>query len=82
MYFALALMTIWAPLWIVWGLLFLIFEFAALFTRKQVPDVNNNGGTLSEAVWAIIKGRGWFHRVARLIFLVFWAWLTTHFLFG
>lgn len=67
------------PVWLVWIVGFLVLEFNALRLRKKYPDVNYNGGTLSELVWWIINGKAWWHHVAYAVFLAFFVDLGFHF---
>lgn len=68
--------------WLAWLGAFLVIEFSALFLRKKVPDVNDNGGTLSELVWWSIRGRTWPHRLAFVTLLGFFIDLGFHFFMG
>ena len=83
MYFAtLALITVFWPIWLGWLGLFLMAEFTALGLRIKYPDTNNNGGTLSELVWWIVRGKQWPHRLAFVTLLAFFVDLGLHFFVG
>lgn len=79
--FATATAPYFLPLWISWLVLFAIFEAAAFIVRLKSPDNHqtNDGGTLSELVWRIIRGSAWYHRLAFFVLLAVWSWLTYHF---
>ena len=79
--FAVTIAAMFSWMWGAWILMFLAIEFGALYLRRIVPDPNRSGGTLSELVWRIIRGYTWQHRVAMILFVIFWSWLTIHFLF-
>lgn len=73
--------TYW-PIWAAWICAFLAIEFSALYLRRRVPDVNNNGGTLSELIWWLVRGSAWYHRLAFYILLAFFIDLGFHFFAG
>lgn len=73
--------TFW-PIWVAWLGAFLVIEFTALALRKKYPDVNNNGGTLSELVWNLIRGKAWYHHVLFAVLLAFFIDLGCHFFVG
>lgn len=82
MFIAAALITNYWPLWLVWVLLFGVIEASALYMRKIVPDYNNNGGTLSELVWWLIRGSAWWHRAIFYLLLAGFIDLGLHFFVG
>lgn len=57
-------------LWYGWGLIFAVIEGTAIYSRRHGSE------TLSELVWHFER-KSW-HRA---LFLVFWTWLTIHFIF-
>lgn len=66
--------TIYATLWVVWLLAFLVIELTALWTGK--PQF-----TLSEYVWRLEQlGRAW--TFVRYFVAVFCLWLFLHMAFG
>lgn len=79
-------LAFFAVIWIGLFVLFLIFEFYALFTRKDItgdgrPD--RNGGTLSEFVWKLLyKEDGTPRRLAISGLVGFMTWLVWHFAAG
>jgi hypothetical protein len=79
---ALALMTVFWPLWVAWLGAFLIVECTALGLRSKYTDTHDNGGTLSELVWWIIRGNAWYHHVAYAAMLAFFIDLGAHFFIG
>lgn len=79
---SLALITIFWPIWLGWLAAFLVVEFTAIALTRKYPDTNNNGGTLSELVWRIIRGPQWYHRLAFVTLLAFFVDLGLHFFLG
>lgn len=77
-----ALITRFWPAWLVWLGAFLAIEFTALGLRAKYPDTDNNGGTLSELVWWIVRGKAWYHHVAFAVLLAFFIDLGAHFFIG
>lgn len=77
-----ALLNVFWPIWLAWFGLFLVVEFTALALRKKYPDVNNDGATLSEGIWWLIRGKSWPHRVAFFVLLGFFVDLGLHFFVG
>lgn len=72
-------MNAYSWLWVVWIAGFLAIEIpAALVGRDRLGHPQ----TLSMTVWWLIKGRGLGHRSARVVLLLFLAWLVTHLLTG
>lgn len=64
------------PLWFMWGFIFLVIEFTAVWARKKDKDLR--GGTLSELFW-----RTWdSHPAWKAVLGVGWLVLTTHFFLG
>lgn len=82
MYFATGLITRFWPLWLGWILAFMGIEFTALGLRRKFPDTNNSGGTLSELVWWLVRGKQWPHRLALFLFFSFYIDLGFHFFLG
>lgn len=80
--FATALISRFWPLWSAWIAAFLIIEFTALGLRKKYPDKTNNGGTLSELIWWLVRGRQWPHRLAFVALFGFFIDLGFHFFVG
>lgn len=76
------LITKFWPLWTAWIGAFLVIEFTALGLRKKYPDTNNSGGTLSELVWWLIRGKAWYHHVLFAALLAFFIDLGSHFFIG
>lgn len=76
------LLNTFRPVWITWIVLFLIAEFTALALRRKYPDTNNTGGTLSELVWSLIRGKAWYHHVLYGVLLMFFIDLGSHFFIG
>lgn len=79
---SLALMNKFWPAWVAWVGSFLIIELSALALRKKYPDTHNNGGTLSELVWYLIRGKAWYHHVLFAVLLAFFIDLGSHFFIG
>ncbi len=80
---AAALLPVFAPYWLMWFIGgFGIIEGIALYLRRFFPPVNNDGGTLSEFIWWLIRGKSWPHRLALFIFASAWCDLTLHFFLG
>lgn len=67
----------WTVGWVLWLVMFLAIEGAALVNRDR-------GDTLSEHVWKWfgLRGKPSGYRWRRFAFLAFWAWLTVHFFTG
>lgn len=81
--FATALLPVFAWFWLpIWLGGFLVVELTALYLRKYIPDTNNDGGTLSELVWWLIRGKQWYHRLAYVTLLAFFIDLGCHFFIG
>jgi hypothetical protein len=73
--------NVFSKIWIGWGVMFLVVEFYALWLRRKYPDQNWTGGTLSEFVWRNVhKYNNSNHRIRFMLFMVFWIWLTLHFI--
>jgi len=69
-------MGAWEWRWLIWALLFVLFETWAIVTRET---------TLSEEVWQVFAVRGEHtvsERIRRTLLLLLMAWLTVHFLTG
>lgn len=62
--------------------MFCVYEFSALALRKKYPDVNDNGGTFSELVWWIVRGKAWWHHASFVVLLSFFIDLGCHFFIG
>lgn len=73
------LQTIFLAFWIVWIVAFFVIELTALYLRKYFIDVKQNGGTLSELTWRLIRGYQWYHRIAFALLLLGYSWLGYHF---
>lgn len=69
-------MDVYTPLWILWGLLFLLIEGSAL------RGIWARGGTLSELVWAWAGVRGGHWTWKRWALLGGLVWLLLHLVFG
>jgi hypothetical protein len=80
MFYIATVQTVFTWIWLVWILAFGFIEGSAFVVRRWYPAKNNDGGTLSELVWRTIDGYAWYHRILYIGFLLFWAWLTVHFL--
>ena len=68
-------MTSYTWAWIGWIVLFVVIEGLAL-TNQQ------SGDTLSEHVWAALRGQGPRVKLRRFLLLTLLAWLIVHFLSG
>lgn len=71
-------MTVYSWLWVGWIMLFLAVEIPAALTNDKLSHPQS----LSMNVWWLIKGKGLGHYWARLVLLLFLAWLVTHLLTG
>jgi len=67
--------TVFALLWLLWGLAFVAIEGAALV----VKDTPGHPRTLTAVVRWLISGAGWWHHTARVVLAVVLAWLPGHF---
>jgi hypothetical protein len=67
--------SIFAALWILWGLAFVAIEAAGLI----VKDAPGKPRTLTANVRWLISGAGWWHHAARVVLAVALAWLPGHF---
>ena len=70
------------PFWILWLVIFLVFEFTAIFLRSKFTPVNDNGGTFSELIWFLIRGKAWWHHLLYFVLLGFFVDLGFHFFVG
>lgn len=72
-------MTIFSWLWLLlWGLTFAVLETTAII----MGDKPGQPRTLTANVRALITGRSWWHRGARLLVAALLAWLPGHFGIG
>ena len=71
-------LNVFTPLWIGWGVMFLIIEFTALWGQHSGRTKGN--GTLSALVWRATDAR--YHPVGRWLFFIAWLTLTSHFFIG
>ena len=62
-------------LWIGWIVAFFLIEGAALLNKPY-------GDTLSEHVWALVRGQGRHVKLRRFLLLTLLAWLLVHLLSG
>lgn len=71
-------MTLFSWLWIAWGVLFAVVEGVAL----AKGDRPGKPLTLSAQIWALIRGAGTWHHIARVVLVAFLAWLSVHMVSG
>ncbi len=71
-------MSAWSWAWVGWLAAFCVIEGAAL-GAKDTPD---HPATLSGQIWWLIRGAGWWHRLARVLLVCGLAWLSVHLLTG
>ena len=69
-------MNLFTPLWLCWGIIFVVIEGTALWAKATKKSKGN--GTLSALVWRFI-GPG--HVVQRVLLAAGWLVLTSHFFF-
>jgi len=69
-------MNLFTPLWLCWGVVFLVIEGTALWSKISKKSKGN--GTLSALVWRFI-GPG--HVFRRIGLALGWVVLTSHFFF-
>lgn len=60
------------PIWIGWLAFFAIAEILAIYIGKRT---HQDGGTLSEFIWRLLKA----NVIIFVVGLIFWTWLTFHF---
>lgn len=71
-------MTAYSWLWVAWFGVFLAIEIPAAITNDHIGHPQS----LSMNIWWLIKGKSLGHRTARVVLLLFLAWLVTHLLTG